>query len=376
VRIWDARPTSPSDRKLLEGSNLFDAAFYLAQYPDVAAAGVDPVRHYLAYGAREGRRPHPAFDGAWYLQKNPDVRQAGLNPLVHYLRKGAVEGRRAFKRTVVYTAITGFWDELRVPLVIDPEIDYVVFADERAPAVPAPWQRRGIRRRFGNDRLTARFVKATPHLHVPDYELSLWMDGAYQLRSVTEEILDGLAGGMQIALFRHSERNCAYAEAEVVRRYQLDSGDNIDRTVMHLKDHGFPARAGLCESGLLLRRHQNRDLIRAMEQWWDTISLGSCRDQLSLNFALWQNHVPFVTIPGTARRNKLAYWMGHRPATETDIRRRLLDQERDLLRLYQQIEDAACETHTAEAQGMGTSHFGGAGDSVQHAGHLSPRGLG
>ena len=34
----------------------FDPARYLEFNPDVAAAGVDPVRHYLDYGYREGRR--------------------------------------------------------------------------------------------------------------------------------------------------------------------------------------------------------------------------------------------------------------------------------------------------------------------------------
>ncbi len=371
MRNSPAEPPSTSDQELLAHSNLFDPAFYLEQYPDVAAAGVDPVQHYLDYGADEGRRPHPAFDGAWYLLKNPDVHHTGLNPLVHYLRKGAAEGRRAHKRTVVYTAITGLWDDLRVPLTVDPEIDYIVFADEQLAPPPAPWLRRSLRLRCGNDRLTSRFVKATPHFHVPEYQLSLWADGAYQLRNVTAERLDGLAGPMQIAVFQHSERNCAYAEAEEVRRRKLDTGENIDRAVKLLHDHGFPARAGLCEAGLLLRRHQDSDLMRAMDQWWDSIVRGSCRDQLSLNFALWQNQMPYLSIPGTARRNKLAYWMGHRPKTEIEIRTRLIEHERELLWLYQQIEEAAGEPHATEE-----SHFGCAGGSIQHSGHLDARSLG
>lgn len=37
----------------------FDAAEYLRANPDVAAAGADPVRHYLDYGRREGRKLRP-----------------------------------------------------------------------------------------------------------------------------------------------------------------------------------------------------------------------------------------------------------------------------------------------------------------------------
>ena len=33
------------------------------------------------------------FDGPWYLARNPDVAQAGVNPLAHYIASGASEGR-------------------------------------------------------------------------------------------------------------------------------------------------------------------------------------------------------------------------------------------------------------------------------------------
>jgi GT2 family glycosyltransferase len=78
---------------LIENSGLFDAAWYLALYRDVAHSSISPAVHYLLSGAAEGRWPNPLFDSAWYLARYPDVAKAGLNPLVHYLRLGAAEGR-------------------------------------------------------------------------------------------------------------------------------------------------------------------------------------------------------------------------------------------------------------------------------------------
>jgi glycosyltransferase involved in cell wall biosynthesis len=72
---------------------LFDPQWYLASSPDVAAAGINPLEHYLCFGAREGRDPHPLFDTEWYLDQNADVRAANVNPLGHYLHFGAREGR-------------------------------------------------------------------------------------------------------------------------------------------------------------------------------------------------------------------------------------------------------------------------------------------
>lgn len=81
------------DARLVSASGLLDREWYLRQNPDVAAAHVNPLRHYLRRGAFEGRDPNPWFDSGWYLQQYPDVAKAGVNPLVHYLRYGAHEGR-------------------------------------------------------------------------------------------------------------------------------------------------------------------------------------------------------------------------------------------------------------------------------------------
>src|SRR5262249_5084596 len=81
------------EARLIRKSHLFDASFYLDRNPDVKASGVDPIRHYLQWGAYEGRDPHPDFDTSFYVQNNPDVTTSGINPLVHYLARGMANGR-------------------------------------------------------------------------------------------------------------------------------------------------------------------------------------------------------------------------------------------------------------------------------------------
>ena len=66
-------------------SGLFDTGWYLERYPDVAEAGIDPVVHYVRFGAKEGRDPAPWFSTSAYLQANPDVAASGKNPFHHYI---------------------------------------------------------------------------------------------------------------------------------------------------------------------------------------------------------------------------------------------------------------------------------------------------
>lgn len=72
-----------------------DTAYYLHRYPDIAAAGMDPVAHFCANGWREGRDPHPLFSTDFYLSANPDVVAVGINPYLHYVTAGQSEGRAA-----------------------------------------------------------------------------------------------------------------------------------------------------------------------------------------------------------------------------------------------------------------------------------------
>ncbi|MCS0497831.1 glycosyltransferase [Ancylobacter sp. MQZ15Z-1] len=90
-----AEGVAPSeDEALVAASGLFDADWYLARNPDAAAYGGGPIRHYLDYGAREGRDPNPFFSSRWYVASHPEAAASLLNPLVHYIRFGSEAGLR------------------------------------------------------------------------------------------------------------------------------------------------------------------------------------------------------------------------------------------------------------------------------------------
>lgn len=78
---------------LLKETPLFDKEYYLNTYPDVARSEIDPLWHYILYGASEGRLPSRQFNSRAYLENNPDVKNSNINPLVHYIKYGKAEGR-------------------------------------------------------------------------------------------------------------------------------------------------------------------------------------------------------------------------------------------------------------------------------------------
>ena len=80
--------------EIIAESGLFDREWYLAEYPDVKAVGLDPIEHYLTVGALLLRQPSLKFDTKYYVANNSDVAATPANPLIHYITFGRAEGRR------------------------------------------------------------------------------------------------------------------------------------------------------------------------------------------------------------------------------------------------------------------------------------------
>ena len=96
----DLAATDPAEHYLAFGARegrvphpLFDPDWYARTYPGLAERGINPLLHFIETGHAAGTDPHPLFDVGWYLDRSPDVRTAGENALVHYIRHGAEEGR-------------------------------------------------------------------------------------------------------------------------------------------------------------------------------------------------------------------------------------------------------------------------------------------
>jgi len=71
---------------------LFDPDYYLRQCPE--AAGSNPLIHYIEDAKNSRFDPHPLFDARYYCSANPGVARSRINPLVHYVKFGAMEGRK------------------------------------------------------------------------------------------------------------------------------------------------------------------------------------------------------------------------------------------------------------------------------------------
>jgi len=77
---------------LVRALGLVDSGTAVFTMDDVLTAHLDPVVHFCTHGWRERRRPNPYFDTAWYADSH-DV-PPGMNPLAHYVLTGERLGHR------------------------------------------------------------------------------------------------------------------------------------------------------------------------------------------------------------------------------------------------------------------------------------------
>lgn len=89
VAAPEPAPT-PAEARLaqLDAEGLFDPEYYLFLNPDVAAAGIDPRKHYLSSGEAEGRNPNPFFSVDWYIASYPDRGCTRANAREDYIATG------------------------------------------------------------------------------------------------------------------------------------------------------------------------------------------------------------------------------------------------------------------------------------------------
>lgn len=180
------------DRKIINlVAPAFDQDYYLAQYPDVAEAEVDPLLHFLTMGWLQGRDPSAAFSTRYYLRHNADIRRGRMNPFVHYLQSGKNEKWRKSADVQSADVLERFENNPDLiakvaaataldPMVALPRQPRVVTSPTRNAAEPAKIAK-ALRNHFAGR--SYKYVIIMPHIR---------MSGAARIAAIFAKALTGI----------------------------------------------------------------------------------------------------------------------------------------------------------------------------------------
>lgn len=222
-------------------------------------------------------------------------------------------------KIVVYTAIIGEYDHLQEPSISLDNVDFVCFTDRDLES--DIWKIRKTLPLYEDNTRTARKLKILPHRLFPEYEISVWVDGNMLVRGDVNEYVKSL-GDFKVATFDHmlcfDKRNCIYEEANAIFRLGQEHGNRFKdnpQTILnqmnrYLEDK-YPANNRLVFTCGIVRKHNDKQVVKLMEDWWTELKYGSKRDQLSLNYVCWKNNFNLTYLPGDGRNNEIIKLLPH-----------------------------------------------------------------
>jgi len=217
---------------------------------------------------------------------------------------------------VIYTSLVGGYDELRQPLAVSADFDYVCFSDSMPVGRNGIWDIRPIPFKTRDKVLLSRYPKLLPHKVLPEYDYSVYMDANLQILDATfyDYINREIESGMLMAQVPHLERNCVYQELYLCWHKGMIS--LLDDVVLRYRLHrmGMPEDYGLMENNLIYRRHGNSLVKKICEDWWKAIRCGNVRrDQLLLMPILWNNKFKPDLLFGENRNARNVSFLDYRP---------------------------------------------------------------
>lgn len=282
----------------------FDWKYYIEHNPDVVKRYniVDEhtaIKHWKIRGYKEDR---PYRDNTILIESTSSGETSSISvPLC--------EGR-----IVVYSAIAGGYDNLRDIPKKETDVDYICFTDLNIQS--RTWDIRPLPLYLKELPSTkaARCIKTLPYHFLPDYEVSVWVDGNIEvLGRIREFVSIQLQDGVELATSYHPDRTCVYDEADAVIRFGKDTPEEVERQIEAYKREGMPTGLGLAQTGIIVRKHLSEGCKKFCKQWWEEILDKSKRDQLSFPYVLWKNPETRIRFfnPNVMVSNYFQIW-GHK----------------------------------------------------------------
>jgi hypothetical protein len=246
----------------------------------------------------------------------------------------------------VYTALLGGYEELNEqPIARQSSIPFVCFTDD--PELRSDtWQVRLVTPVFGMDPARSqRDLKLRPHLHLPEFEASLYVDNSVVLSQPPEKVFEKYDPAKGFWLAQHSFRESVLDEFLTVARLGLD--DQV-RVFEQLNHYTLQWPELLQErqywGGILLRNHRDAKVRAMLEFWYANVLRYSRRDQLSVNLAFRQAGL----VPEIMDIDNFSSWFHSWPhAPGRDRKRGVLDTSVSFsppVARVRQLERALAET--------------------------------
>ena len=213
------------------------------------------------------------------------------------------------KKKVIYTCITNNYDSFPKHTIYNTQqFDYILFG-QNLQNIQKPWIyvdisqfKNGIK--TNNPVKIVRFFKTHPHLFFRNYQQSIWIDENINIIVDPSNISQLLPENEYLLIPQHSTHKSVYTYAQVCKVENKDQHKNIDKILKFLNQNNFKDSTPLVQSYIIIRKHNNINCKKLMENWWKLIFKYSQIDQLSFNYCLQKSCQQIISIDQNIINNK------------------------------------------------------------------------
>jgi hypothetical protein len=167
-----------------------------------------------------------------------------------------------------------------------------------------------------------------PHRFLSEYDVSIWIDIEVKITKDIDNLVEEYLSESNLAILNHelcgrsvtgdlNVRKCVYEEARFIKwlgdnnpkKQYKDNIDIINKQVEEYKLDGYPENNGLARTTVIFRRHNEEDVVKQSEFWWEEMKYGSKRDQIGFNYSAWKNDLKFEYIQEDIDDNQFFKYM-------------------------------------------------------------------
>lgn len=210
------------------------------------------------------------------------------------------------KKVAVYSCITGGYDKIKNPVLVDNELDYFCVSDTPSSS-DSVWKYIEIPNAAKEYKggMINRFCKLNPWHLFGNYDFSIYIDGNIDIVSDIRNLCSiAEKSKIGIAMHLHNNRDCVYKESAICKLYKKGNFPAIEKQMDDYRKIGFPEHFGMVEATIIIVDLHNEFAKKIMSDWWTELCRsGSARDQLSFPYILWKNgfKIDDVGCLGTCR---------------------------------------------------------------------------
>jgi len=222
----------------------------------------------------------------WQLVVAYNLRRIFQRPTL--VKMSSSRSRYRHRKKLLYTIMTGGYDQLNELPVKLPNWDYLCFTDNDN-LVSSTWRICLLNNEMGLDPIRlSRHFKINSHMIENDYDLTMYIDANLRIRGDLDSFLvQALPFEKDFAILQHPFLFSLRQELEKCVEEGKDDENMLRRQFQHYTDEkGFQDNLPHINARLMIRRSGKPELKGLMEIWFAQLMRWSRRDQMAFNYAL------------------------------------------------------------------------------------------